>query len=101
MTQKELTTQLATELEIPHAQAARLLKATTEELRSSLKDGQAVSIPDWGTFDTSIHEPHRGFLPHIRRFAMLPKRRVPVFRPSEEMREDLHDLEEENAGSWR
>lgn len=87
MTQKEMTNRLASELQIGDAQAARWLKATMDELRLSLRDGQAVSIPNWGTFDTSIHEAHRGFLPHLQRFAMLPKRRVPVFRPSEALRE--------------
>lgn len=100
MAQRELTKQLATELKISNAQAERWLKATTEELRLSLSDGQAVSIPDWGTFDTSVYEAHRGFLPHLRRFGMLPKRRAPVFRPSEAMRKGFHGLKRDETGHW-
>lgn len=100
MTHRELTIRLATAMDISRAQAARWLKATTDELSLSLREGLAVSIPDWGTFDTTMHEERQGFLPHLQRITTLAKRRLPVFRPSEGLRDDVHDLEEFKAGYW-
>ncbi len=93
MNQAELIDEIATSLAMSKVQAQRWLQATTTELRTLLQAGESVSIPDWGTFDITVHARHRGFLPHSRRFAILPARRVPVFRPAGGMREDLHDVE--------
>lgn len=99
MNQTELIGELASSLAMSKVQARHWLQATTVELRTMLQAGESVSIPDWGTFDISIHAQHRGFLPYSRRFAILPKRRVPVFRPAGAMRDELHDVEPPTQGN--
>lgn len=104
MNQTELINGLAVDLGISNVQSQRLLRATLSEIRSVLIDGQAVSIPHWGTFDTTIHESRRSFLPFgflpfgKGGYAILPKRRVPVFRTGKELREDVYDLEGNEEG---
>lgn len=105
LNQTELIAEIAKYLDITNAQSHAMLKSTLREIRSLLSTGKAVSIPNWGTFDTVIHESRRGFLPlgflpSGKGYAILPKRRVPVFRTAKALREDVYDLEpnaEENA----
>ena len=92
MNQSELIEQIAIELGITNVQSQRLLKATLREIHNLLSAGQAVTIPHLGTFDTTIHDKHRGYLPASDKFAIFPKRRVPVFRPSSLLREAVYDI---------
>lgn len=99
MNQTELIEQTANELNIPKTHSQRLLRATLREIRDLLVKGEAITIPQWGTFDTSIHEPRRGFLPSGFRpkgegYAIFPKRRVPVFRTGKLLHDSVYDLED-------
>ena len=99
MDQSELIEQVAKELGISNVQSRRLLKATLREIRGLLRVGQAVIIPHLGTFDTSIHDEHRGFRPFSNDFAIFPKRRVPVFRTGTVLREDVYDIKSTEEGA--
>ncbi len=99
MDQFELIEKVAKELGISNAQSQRLLKATLREIRDLLQVGHAVTIPHLGTFDTSIHDEHRGYRPGSHDFAIFPKRRVPVFRTGTLLRENIYDIESDEAGA--
>ena len=104
MDQTKLIEQVANQLQIPKTHAQRLLRATLQELRDLLQNGEAVSIPHWGTFDTSIHQPRRGFLPSGflplgKGFAIFPKRRVPVFRTGTLLYDGVYDLDNRDASA--
>jgi nucleoid DNA-binding protein len=98
MDQTELIDDIAIKLDISKTLSQRLLRATLREIRTLLKDGQAITIPHWGTFDTVIHEARRGFLPLGflplgQGYAIFPKRRVPVFRTGKLLHDDVYDLD--------
>lgn len=98
MDQTELIAHIGEALHIPKTQSQRLLRATLRELRDLLKDGEAVSIPHLGTFDTAIHEPRRGFMPAGfmplgKGYAIFPKRRVPIFRTGRSLHDGVYDLD--------
>ncbi len=98
MNQTELIEQTADELHISKALSLRLFWETLQEIRDLLKNGEAITIPQWGTFDTAIHEPRRGFLPLGflplgKGYALFPKRRVPVFRSGKVLHDDVYDLD--------
>ncbi|MDD4963615.1 MAG: HU family DNA-binding protein [Gallionella sp.] len=99
MDQSELIEKIAKELGISNTLSQRLLKATLREIRNLLRVGHAVTIPHLGTFDTAIYERHRGYRPVSRDFALFPKRRVPVFRTGTLLREDVYDIELDEAGA--
>jgi nucleoid DNA-binding protein len=99
MDQAELIEKVAKELSIPNAQSQRLLKATLREIRDLLRVGHAVTIPHLGTFDTATYEEHRGYRPASKDFAIFPKRRVPVFRTGTLLREEVYDIEPDQAGA--
>ncbi len=99
MDQSELIEHVAKELGISNVQSQRLLRATLREVRDLLRVGHAVTIPHLGTFDTAIYGEHRGFRPASHDFAIFPKRRVPVFRTGTLLREDVHDIESDEAGA--
>lgn len=99
MDQSELIEKVAKELSISNAQSQRLLKATVREIRELLRIGHAVTIPHLGTFDTATYEEHRGYRPATHDFAIFPKRRVPVFRTGTLLREEVYDLEADEAGA--
>lgn len=98
MNQTELVNAIAKELDIPRTHSQQLLRATLQEISDLLKNGEAVTIPQWGTFDTAIHEPRRGFLPLGflplgQGYAIFPRRRVPVFRTGTFLHDGVYDLE--------
>lgn len=99
MNQTELIEQTADELHISKAHSQRLLRATLTEIRDLLVSGEAITIPQWGTFDTVTHEPRRGFLPAGfsplgQGYAIFPKRRLPVFRASQSLHDRVYDLDD-------
>jgi DNA-binding protein HU-beta len=99
MDQTELIDQVANELGISNAQSQRLLKATLREIRDLLRAGHAVTLPHLGTFDTATYKEHRGYRPASDDFALFPKRRVPVFRAGTLLRDDVYDIESDEAGT--
>ncbi len=99
MDQSELVEKVAQELGIPITQSHRLLKATLREIRELLRAGHAVTIPHLGTFDTATYAEHRGYRPASHDFAIFPKRRVPVFRTGTVLREEVYDIESDEAGA--
>lgn len=99
MDQTDLIEQIAGELHISKTHSQKMLRSTLREIRDLLHVGQAVTIPHWGTFDTAVHEPRRGFLPSGflplgQGYAIFPKRRVPVFRTGTELHDAVYDLAE-------
>lgn len=99
MNQTDLIERTAKELEISKAHSQRLLRATLQEIRDLLMKGEAVTIPQWGTFDTAVHESRRGFLPPGflplgEGYAVFPKRRVPVFRTGKVLHDGVYHLED-------
>jgi nucleoid DNA-binding protein len=101
MDQSELIEKVAKALDISNASSERLLKATLREIRDLLRVGHAVTIPHLGTFDTATYEEHRGYRPVSHDFAIFPKRRVPVFRTGTLLREDVYDIEPDEAAAQR
>jgi DNA-binding protein HU-beta len=99
MDQSELIEKVAKELGISNTLSQRLLRATLREIRDLLRAGHAVTIPHLGTFDTATYEEHRGYRPASHDFAIFPKRRVPVFRTGTWLREDVYDIESDEAGA--
>lgn len=99
MDQSELVEKVAMELGIPNTHSHRLLKATLREIRELLRVGHAVTIPHLGTFDTATYSEHRGYRPVSHDFAIFPKRRVPVFRTGSVLREEVYDIESDEAGA--
>lgn len=99
MDQAELIENVAKELGISNAESKRLLKATLREVRDLLSVGHAVTLPHLGTFDTATYEKHRGYIPASDKFALFPKRRVPVFRTGTLLREDVYDTEPSDYGT--
>jgi nucleoid DNA-binding protein len=99
MDQSELIEKVAKELGISNALSQRLLRATLREIRDLLRVGHAVTIPHLGTFDTATYAEHRGYRPASHDFAIFPKRRVPVFRTGTLLREEVYDVESDEAGA--
>ncbi len=102
MDQAVLIRRISEKLQISGTLSQNLLRATLLEICELLKNGEAVSIPGLGTFDTAIHEQRRGFLPSGFQssgsgYAIFPKRRVPVFRTAKSLHDDVYDLEEAQA----
>jgi len=99
MDQSELIEKVAKELSISNALSQQLLKATLREIRDLLGVGHAVTIPHLGTFDTATHAEHWGYRPVSHDFAIFPKRRVPVFRTGKLLRDEVYDIESNEAGA--
>ncbi|MCR4299430.1 MAG: HU family DNA-binding protein [Gallionella sp.] len=99
MDQSELIEKVAKELGISNTLSLRLLRATLREIRDLLRVGHAVTIPHLGTFDTATYAEHHGYRPASHDFAIFPKRRVPVFRTGTLLREEVYDVESDEAGA--
>lgn len=99
MDQSELIEKIAQELSISNTLSQRLLKATLREIRDLLRVGHAITLPHLGTFDTATYAEHLGYRPTSHDFALFPKRRVPVFRTGTLLREEVYDIESDEAGA--
>lgn len=98
MNQNELIDQIADELDISATLSQQLLRATLQELLDLLRNGEAITIPQLGTFDSVIHASRRGYLPagfllRGKGYAIFPQRRVPVFRTAKSLHDDVYDLD--------
>lgn len=83
----EVVSELARRLAISPRRAREQLGIVTQALAERLETGCAFSIPGLGTFETRRRPETRGFVPFLRRVALLPPKDRVAFRPSKTLRE--------------
>ena len=67
----------------------RVLNAAIDAITASLVKGEKVQISGFGTFEIKDREARVGRNPHTREAIEIPATRVPVFKPSKSLRDNV------------
>jgi DNA-binding protein HU-beta len=86
VTKKELVVKIAVEAQLTRAQAASALEAFLEGIRSSLVQGNRVTISGFGTFGVSHRKARRVRNPRSGSAIEVAAKRVPRFAAGVELR---------------
>ena len=67
----------------------RVLNAAIDAITVSLVKGEKVQLSGFGTFEIKDREARVGRNPHTREAVEIPATRVPVFKPSKALKENV------------
>lgn len=86
MNKAELIEKVSQETECTKAQAERLLDATLEIIRKSVKKGDEVKLVGFGTFTKAKRKARKGRNPQTGAEIKIPATWYPKFRPGAEFK---------------
>ena len=90
MSKKDLIEAVAKDAELTKEKAGVAVDALLEHIRSSLRKGEEVRIPDFGTFKVAQRKAREGRNPATGATIKIPAARVPKFSPSKGLKEQLN-----------
>ena len=67
----------------------RVLNAAIDAMTAALVKGEKVQLSGFGTFETKAREARVGRNPHTREAIDIPATRVPVFKASKALRDNV------------
>jgi len=89
MNHKDLIKTLADELDLTQDETDGLVREFIELMSEKLENGEAITIPDLGTFSTKIRKPKKVYNPHYDDYLITPEKRVTVFSPASPLKDEL------------
>jgi len=90
MSKKGLIEAVATATELTREQAGVALDAIVAHIEGSMKKGEEVRIPGFGTFKVAQRAARKARNPHTGVEMMLKASRVPKFQASKNLKESLN-----------
>jgi DNA-binding protein HU-beta len=90
MSKKDLIDAVAQNAELTKEKAGVAVDAVLEHIRSSMRKGEEVRIPDFGTFKVAARKAREGRNPATGATIKIPASRVPKFSPSKGLKEQLN-----------
>jgi DNA-binding protein HU-beta len=90
MSKKDLIDSVARECELTKEKAAVAVDAVLEHIRSSMKKGEEVRIPDFGTFKVAKRKAREGRNPATGATIKIAAAVVPKFTPSKGLKDALN-----------
>ena len=90
MSKKDLIDAVAKECELTKEKATVIVDAVLEHIRNSMKNGQEVRIPDFGTFKVADRKAREGRNPATGETIKIAASRVPKFTPAKGLKEALN-----------
>ena len=87
MNKAELIEKVATSTEVTKAQTERILDATIDIIRKSVKKGDEVKLVGFGTFTKAKRKARKGRNPQTGKEIKIPAAWYPKFRPGSEFKE--------------
>lgn len=93
MTKTELEKQLALDLDITQATARDVLNAVLDEITQSLSEGDAVSLPGFGSFVVSERQAREGRNPRTGEPMTIAASKSVRFRPGKALKEHVAAVE--------
>ena len=67
----------------------RVINAAIDAITAALVKGEKVQISGFGTFETKDREARIGRNPHTKEAIDIPATRVPVFKPSKALKDNV------------
>lgn len=90
MSKKDLIDAVAKECELTKDKASSAVEAVLEHIKSTMKNGAEVRIPDFGTFKVAKRNARDGRNPATGATIKIPASRVPKFTPSKGLKDLLN-----------
>jgi len=90
MTKQELVDKLATDLNVPKAQAGRALDSMFDSIIGSIKSGEKVNISGFGIFESKRREARTARNPKTGETVQVAAKTVAKFKPSKGLKETLN-----------
>lgn len=89
MNKQELVAKVAQDANLTKRQAEDAVNAFVNAVKSSLANGESVSLVGFGTFTVSERAARKGRNPQTGAEIQIPARKVPVFRAGKGLKEAL------------
>jgi DNA-binding protein HU-beta len=90
MSKKDLIDAVARDCELTKEKAGSVVDAVLDHIRGSLKNGNEVRIPDFGTFKVAQRKAREGRNPATGATIKIPASRVAKFSPAKGLKEALN-----------
>ncbi|MEO1207264.1 MAG: HU family DNA-binding protein [Pseudomonadota bacterium] len=90
MSKKDLVDAIARECEITKEKAGVAVDAMLGHIKESMKAGEEVRIPDFGTFKVTDRKAREGRNPATGKAIKIPASKVPKFAPSKGLKDLLN-----------
>lgn len=90
MSKKDLIDAVARDCEMTKEKATVAVDSVLAHIRASMKDGQEVRIPDFGTFKVAARKAREGRNPATGKTIQIPAARVPKFTPAKGLKDALN-----------
>ncbi len=85
MNKADLVSVMANEADISKAQATKALDAMLDAVVGALKDGDKVTLVNFGTFSVANRAARTGRNPRTNEAITIPEKKVPKFRPGKNL----------------
>lgn len=90
MSKKDLIDAVAKECELTKEKAGNAVEAILGHIRSAMKNGEEVRLPDFGTFKVAKRNAREGRNPATGATIKIPASKVPKFTPSKGLKDALN-----------
>ena len=91
MNKHDITHKLAKRCGLNEHESQVLFDATFTVLTETLSQNKSLTVADFGTFENHLRRPHRYFDLFRKKFMVTSKKLAVTFRPSQSLKENLHD----------
>ena len=90
MSKKDLIDAVAKECDLTKEKAGVAVDAMLEHIKSTMKGGNEVRLPDFGTFKVAKRKAREGRNPATGKTIQIPAARVPKFTPAKGLKDALN-----------
>jgi DNA-binding protein HU-beta len=90
MSKKDLIDAVARDTDLTKEKAGQAVEAALNHIKSTMKNGQEVRLPDFGTFKVSLRKARDGRNPMTGATIKIPESRVPKFTPAKGLKDALN-----------
>lgn len=90
MSKKDLIDAVARDCDLTKEKAGQAVDAALNHIKSAMKGGQEVRIPDFGTFKVTKRKAREGRNPLTGATIAIPESQVPKFTPAKGLKELLN-----------
>ena len=89
MNKTELIAAVAESAGLTKKDTERVINAVIDSITANLVTGEKVQISGFGTFETKTREARVGRNPHTKEAIDIPATRVPTFKPSKALKDNV------------
>jgi len=86
LTKAEIVEEVNERLGLTKKDVARVIDLFFEIIKDGLKEGKHIELRGFGTFEVKTREEREARNPKTGESVVVPKRRVPYFRPGKELK---------------